>query len=104
MEEGEIRIAFCQRLNFFLFCKTSRLALDDVNLLIHRALVALSSGAKRPGQEDNHSPQLVQWVKRFCCLDVHKGHLVYSSITLHKTQRAAVCWMGTRYFILYVTW
>jgi hypothetical protein len=60
MEERETRITFCQRLDIFLFCKTSKLALDAIHLLIHWGLVALSSGAKRPGQEDNHSPKLVQ--------------------------------------------
>jgi len=103
MEERETRFTFCQRLDFFLFFKTSRLALDAIHLLIHWTLVALPSGAKSPGQEDHHSPQLVQWAKRFCCLDVHKGHLVRSSSMLHKTEKTAVGWMEIHYFILYVT-
>ena len=103
MEERATRITFCQRLEVFLFCKTSRLALDAILLLIHWAPVALPSGAKRPGQDDKHSPQLVQWFKRFRCLDVHKSHLVHSSSMLHKTEKAAVGWMEIHYFILYMT-
>jgi len=76
---------------------------EAIRLLIYWALLPLSSGAKCPGQEDNNSPQLVQRVKRFCCLDVHKGHLVHSSSMLLKTEETTVGWMAIHYFILYVT-
>ena len=98
MEELETRITVCQRLDFFLFCKMPRLAVEAIGLLIQWTLMALSSGAKCTGQEDNNSSQLEQRVTRFCCLDVHRGHLVHSISMLHKTEKKSVSWMASHIF------